>query len=74
LAKSSDDTNFKLKELALQVLRNLYFSLKCPNLKDRLDKLRVVEITQFGMQNEEAQKGEKGKKETAAKKHKSLIK
>jgi hypothetical protein len=43
--KSSDETNFKLKDLSLSILRNLYYSGTCPVIKERLDKLRVLEIT-----------------------------
>jgi hypothetical protein len=45
--KSSDDTNYKLKELSLSILRHLYYSGRCPQTKDRLDKLRVLEVTQY---------------------------
>ena len=28
-------------------MRNLYYSGHCPQTKDRLDKLRVLEVTQY---------------------------
>jgi len=56
--KSSDDTNIKLKDLSLSILRHLYYSGKCPLTKDRLDKLRVLEVTQFA-QNSQSQQEQK---------------
>jgi hypothetical protein len=45
-----DESCAKLRELCLKILRSLYHSGQCKQLKDRLEKIRFTEVVAWGAQ------------------------
>jgi uncharacterized protein YnzC (UPF0291/DUF896 family) len=42
--KPLDDYTPKLREFSLQILKNLYNSGKCKGVKDKLEKIRFIDV------------------------------
>lgn len=47
--KPIDEEDQKLREFTLKMLRNMYNSGKCEQLKDRLEKIRFGEVVQLNL-------------------------